>query len=70
MTEQHWYPSDVEPDRRHRMIQRAAYFRSRHRLLCEGTALDDWLAAEREIDESLAHAYQLARLGYPVRAIL
>jgi hypothetical protein len=32
------------------MIAEAAYFRAERRSFCPGHELDDWLAAEREID--------------------
>lgn len=43
----------IEPERRHTMISEAAYFRSEGRSFCPGRKLDDWLAAESEIDRSL-----------------
>lgn len=42
----------VEAAWRQRMIREAAYFRSQRRRPCGGTELEDWLAAEREVDES------------------
>jgi hypothetical protein len=36
---------------RDEMIRQAAYFRSQQRTPCPGKDLEDWLAAEREIDE-------------------
>jgi hypothetical protein len=36
------------------MIREAAYFRAAHRAFEPGNALQDWLAAEREIDWLLA----------------
>lgn len=38
---------------RHEMIATAAYFRAVQRGFCDGDSLDDWLAAEAEIDEQL-----------------
>ena len=43
----------VEPDRRHALICEAAYFRAERRGFCPGRELDDWLAAEGEIDRDL-----------------
>jgi hypothetical protein len=43
----------VEPQVRHAMIAEAAYYRSRHHGPECGSALEDWLAAEREIDAKL-----------------
>jgi hypothetical protein len=44
----------IEPERRNAMISDAAYFLSEQRDFCPGHELDDWLAAEREIDHVLA----------------
>lgn len=38
---------------RHRMIAEAAYFRAKHRGFSPGHELDDWLAAENEVDTAL-----------------
>jgi hypothetical protein len=46
-------PSFIEPEGRHRMISDAAYFRSERRGFCPGCELDDWLAAEAEVDRAL-----------------
>ena len=43
----------VEPHWRERMIREAAYFRSQHRKTGPGKELEDWLAAERQVDEFL-----------------
>jgi Protein of unknown function (DUF2934) len=40
----------VEAAWRNRVIRQAAYFRSQHRRPCEGSQLEDWLAAEKEVD--------------------
>jgi hypothetical protein len=42
------------PAEREAMIREAAYFRAEHRAFAPGNALEDWLAAEREIDSQLA----------------
>ena len=39
---------------RHAMVARAAYFRAEKRGFAPGHELDDWLAAEAEIDRALA----------------
>ena len=39
---------------RETMIREAAYFRAEHRSFAPGRELDDWFAAEREIDAVLA----------------
>jgi hypothetical protein len=44
---------DVEAAWRHRMIREAAYFRSQHRAPCPGKEIEDWVAAEKEVDEYL-----------------
>ena len=44
----------MEPEAREAMIAEAAYFRSAHRGFEPGHEVDDWLAAESEIDGALA----------------
>jgi len=44
----------IEPQARDAMISEAAYFRSAHRGFEPGHEVDDWLAAESEIDAALA----------------
>ena len=44
----------VEPQEREAMIAESAYFRSAHRGFEPGHEVDDWLAAESEIDAALA----------------
>jgi hypothetical protein len=44
----------MEPQVREAMIAEAAYFRSAHRGFEPGHEVDDWLAAESEIDAALA----------------
>lgn len=39
---------------RHEIIAQAAYFRAKHRGFAPGHELDDWLAAENEVDSELA----------------
>jgi Protein of unknown function (DUF2934) len=39
---------------REEMIRRVAYYRSLQRQPCLGKELEDWLAAEREIDDLIA----------------
>ncbi len=46
------HPADVTW--RTTMIRKAAYFRSLRHVDCVGKELEDWLAAEQEIDELLA----------------
>lgn len=44
----------IEPHVREALISDAAYFRSAHRGFEPGHEVDDWLAAESEIDAALA----------------
>jgi len=44
----------MEPQAREAMIAEAAYHRSAHRGFEPGHEIDDWLAAESEIDAALA----------------
>lgn len=44
----------IEPQLREAMIAESAYFRSAHRGFEPGHEVDDWLAAESEIDAALA----------------
>lgn len=44
----------IEPREREAMIAEAAYFRSAHRGFEPGHEVDDWLAAESEIEAALA----------------
>lgn len=45
---------DVEHAWREKRIRDAAYFRSLRRAPCPGKEMEDWLAAEREIDDICA----------------
>ena len=42
-----------DPDARHELIARAAYFRAKRRGFVPGRELEDWLAAEAEIDTGI-----------------
>lgn len=56
-------------DERRRMVAEAAYYRALQRGFGAGGEVDDWLAAEREIDEKLAAAgSSAAPRAAPVRA--
>jgi hypothetical protein len=48
----------VEQAWRDKLVREAAYFRSQHRRPCPGKELEDWLAAEREVDESLGRHHR------------
>lgn len=43
----------VSPEERQRMIAEAAYFRALQRGFSGGDSVEDWLAAEHEVDERL-----------------
>ncbi|MEK6210464.1 MAG: DUF2934 domain-containing protein [Pseudomonadota bacterium] len=44
---------NFDKERHHRMIEEAAYYIAEHRGFCEGFELDDWLAAEAEVNQKL-----------------
>jgi hypothetical protein len=54
----------IEPEARDAMVAEAAYFRSAHRGFEPGHEIDDWLAAESEIDAALARG-DLSLTGGP-----
>jgi hypothetical protein len=43
----------IEPERRHALICEAAYYRAERRGFCPGQELDDWLAAESDVERTL-----------------
>lgn len=45
---------DANPDQRLQMIAAAAYFRSERRGFAPGREMEDWLAAEAEVDGAAA----------------
>jgi hypothetical protein len=47
----------VSPAERHRMIGQAAYFRAERRQYAKGTAVQDWLDAEAEVDALIARRF-------------
>jgi hypothetical protein len=49
-------PKPLETVSRETMIREAAYFRAERRGFAQGAELDDWLAAEAEIDRARAAA--------------
>jgi len=53
-------PKPPEKVSRETMVREAAYFRSERRGFAQGAELDDWLAAEAEIDRALAAPAQNA----------
>jgi hypothetical protein len=46
-------PKRVSAEERRSLIERAAYFRAERRNFAPGHELEDWLAAEAEVDERL-----------------
>ncbi len=61
-------PSKRQEAVREQMIREAAYFRSQHRNPEHGKEVEDWLAAEQEIDEYLRSLRSLPR--EPPRMVL
>jgi len=47
-------PAPAEPGRREIMIREAAYYRAERRGFTAGHELEDWLAAEEEVDRWFA----------------
>jgi hypothetical protein len=47
------YPSFVDPQQRAGLIAQAAYFRAQKRGFAPGHEMEDWLAAEAEVDADL-----------------
>ncbi len=47
-------PTTADPAMRNEMVSRAAYFRAERRGFTGGSALQDWLEAEAEIDRLLS----------------
>jgi hypothetical protein len=45
--------AQVTDEQRRQMIAVVAYYRAEQRGFCEGGELDDWLAAEAEVDRQL-----------------
>jgi len=44
---------DIGMQQRERMIRESAYFKAQRRGFAPGHQLDDWLEAEREVDEAM-----------------
>jgi hypothetical protein len=47
-------PNEISPEHRQEMIAEAAYLRAEQRGFTSGDPMEDWLAAEREVDLLLA----------------
>jgi len=56
------YPNFVDPQQRASLIARAAYFRSQDRGFEPGHELEDWLAAEVEVDAELLGGSEATRV--------
>jgi hypothetical protein len=48
-------PLRISPEARHGLIAEAAYLRSKKRGAEPGNPIDDWLAAEQEVDARLMY---------------
>ena len=46
-------PVPISPEERHRLIAEAAYYRASRRGFNGGAEVEDWLAAEAEVDNQL-----------------
>ena len=53
-------PKKIDDEERRSMIARAAYFRAQRRNFEAGHELEDWLAAELEVDRDLARQHPKA----------
>lgn len=53
-------PMIASESERRRMIEKAAYRRAQDRHFAAGHELEDWLAAEAEVNSQLAYAQRLA----------
>jgi Protein of unknown function (DUF2934) len=53
----------VDGEQREAMIRKVAYLRSESRGFCPGQEIDDWLAAETEVDRKLANGELPTRCG-------
>jgi hypothetical protein len=47
-------PKQVSPEERRVLIAKAAYFRAERRHFAPGHEVEDWMAAEAEVDRELA----------------
>jgi hypothetical protein len=51
----------VDPEQRAALIAEAAFFRAERRGFVPGHEVEDWLAAESEVDANLMHAVESGR---------
>jgi hypothetical protein len=54
-------PKAISEIERHNMIETAAYLRAERRNFCAGHEVEDWLAAELEVDGHLSRARKFAQ---------
>lgn len=57
-------PTIVSESERRSMIERAAYLRAERRNFEAGHELEDWVAAEAEVDNRLSHARKLTGITW------
>jgi hypothetical protein len=55
-------PFTVSPAERHSMIEKEAYLRAEQRNFAPGHEVEDWLAAEAEVNLRLSHTQNLTGL--------
>ena len=53
----------VSAEERQRLVRQAAYYRYVRRNFADGHALDDWLAAEAEVDGRLEQSTEIEELA-------
>jgi len=58
-------PFTVSPAERQSMIETAAYLRAEQRNFAPGHDVEDWLAAEAEVDLRLLHSQKLTGMAMP-----
>ena len=58
----------IAPSERLQMIQTAAYFRAERRGFAGGSDLEDWIAAEREVDATLGAVQEPRKASRPKRS--
>ena len=59
----------VTTEERHRMIAEAAYYRALHRGFSDGSAEDDWIQAEQEVNRTLLQPSLPARKSLTAHAM-
>jgi len=56
-------PMDLSEGQRHHMIESAAYLRAERRNFAPGHELEDWLAAEAEVNSRLSYVRRLTGIS-------